>query len=292
MSDLRPASPLRRPEGARPREDPEPPVAPLSPAELEAIQRHLVTLPGQEGAIVSDDDDLGVTFVRGPGSGPDLTYAAMPRWDRGTWAESLAAVRRHMLDQNTWPSLLLTDQLEHPPELPAELRRTGWTPVLTEAVLWVGRAAVVPHLDASMRIEAVRPHALETHEELERRIFGIGADQAQRRRTAIGRAIESDQLRAWVVRVGGEPVAVARLSQGQAVAGLQGVGVLEPHRGHGYGSLVTIIATRAGLATGNRVVWLSVREDNDAAMRVYARLGFERAFTWTRWLMTEDPRRR
>jgi ribosomal protein S18 acetylase RimI-like enzyme len=87
-------------------------------------------------------------------------------------------------------------------------------------------------------------------------------------------------------------VAVARLSQGRSVAGLQGIGVVESRRGQGYGSLITIIATRAGLATGNRLVWLSVREDNDAAIRIYGHLGFERAFTWTRWLVTEDPRRR
>lgn len=292
MSAFRPESPLRRPESARPRESAEQPVEPPTPVELEAMQRHLVTLPGQEGALVSDDHELGVILVRGPGSGPDLTYAAMPRWDDLTWPDALAAVRRHMLDQNTWPSLLLTDRLDHPPELPGELRRAGWMPVLTEAVLWVGRAAVVPHLDPSMRIEAVRPNALDTHEELERRIFGLGVDQAQRRREAIGRALESGRLRAWIVRVNGEPVATARLSQGQGVAGLQGIGVVESHRGQGYGSLITTIATRAGLATGNRLVWLSVREDNDAAMSVYARLGFERAFTWTRWLMTEDPRRR
>jgi hypothetical protein len=39
-------------------------------------------------------------------------------------------------------------------------------------------------------------------------------------------------------------------------------------------------------------VWLSVREDNERALSVYSRLGFERAFSWTRWLLTEDPRRR
>ncbi len=291
MSELRPDTPLRRPEGARPRGDVPPEVEPPAVQELEAIARHLVTLPGQEGAQVSTDAELGVTFVRGPGSGPDLTYAALPQWDERSWPEALAAVRRRMLDQNTWPSLLLSDRLEHPPELPAELRRTGWAAVMSEAVLWVGHASVVPHLDPSLRIEAVRPATLETHEQLERRIFGIGADQAQRRRSALGAALEDGRLRAWVVWVGDEPVAVARLSQGEGVAGLQGIGVIESHRGQGYGSLITTIATRAGLATGNRVVWLSVREDNDPAISVYGRLGFGRAFTWTRWLMTDDPRR-
>jgi ribosomal protein S18 acetylase RimI-like enzyme len=292
LSDLRPDSPIRRPQTARPRQEAPPGVAPPTVAELEAIHRHLVWLPGQEGAVVKEDPTLGVTFVRGPGSGPDLTFAALPRWDAGTWPEALAAVRTRMLDDNTWPSLLLTDRLEHPPELPAELERQGWMPVASETVMVTGRAAVVPHLDPGMRLEAVRASALEIHEELERRIFGIGADQVERRRAAIGRALESGMLRAWVVWLDDEPVAVARLSQHEGAAGLQGIGVVEERRGQGYGTLITTIATRTGMATGNRLVWLSVREDNEPAVRTYTALGFERVFSWTRWLVTEDPRRR
>jgi len=292
VSELRPDSPIRRPETARPREQAMPEVEPPSAEELAAIHRQLVTLPGQEGAIVTEDAALGVTLVRGPGSGPDLTYAARPRWDADTWPQSLAAVRGHMREQDTWPSMLLTDRLEQPPNLPAELEREGWMPVVSETVMVSSRAAVVPHLDPSMRIEAVRPAALETHEALERGIFGIGAEQAARRRDAIGAALEGGALRAWVVWLGDEPVAVARLSQGDGSACLQGIGVVEDHRGEGYGTLTTTIATRAGMATGNRLVWLSVREDNDSAVAVYTSLGFERAFSWTRWLVTEDPRRR
>jgi ribosomal protein S18 acetylase RimI-like enzyme len=267
-------------------------VAPPTSDELEAIHRHLVRLPGQEGAIVSDDEGLGVTFVRGPGSGPDLTYAALPGWEAETWPQALAAVRARMLDENTWPSLLLTDRLEHPPELPAELERQGWMPVMSETVMVTGRAAVVPHLDPDMRIEAVRAAALDTHEELEREIFGIGADQAERRRRAMADAIESGHLRAWVVWLGDEPVAVARLSHGEGTAGLQGIGVVQGHRGQGYGTLITTVATRTGMATGNRLVWLSVREDNEPAVSAYTALGFERVFSWTRWLQAEDSRSR
>lgn len=292
MSDLRPDSPIRRPQSARPRQDAPPEVSPPTLAELEAIHRHLVRLPGQEGAIVEEDARLGVTFVRGPGSGPDLTFAAMPRWDAQTWPDALAAVRARMLDENTWPSLLLTDRLERPSGLPAELERQGWMPVASETVMVTGRAAVVPHLDPGMRIEAVRASAVETHEELERRIFGIGADQVARRRAAIARALESGMLRAWVVWLGDEPVAVARLSRDEGAAGLQGIGVVEERRGQGYGTLITTIATRTGMATGSRLVWLSVREDNEPAVRTYTSLGFERVFSWTRWLVTEDPRRR
>jgi ribosomal protein S18 acetylase RimI-like enzyme len=292
LSELRPDSPIQRPDSAHAREEAAPEVEPPSAAELDAIHRHLVALPGQEGATVVVDEELGVTFVRGLGSGPDTTFAAMPRWDAQTWPAALEAVRARMLDEGSWPSLLLTDRLEHPAELPAEFERLGWMPVSGETVMWVGRASVVPHLDPGMRIEAVQPRKLETHETLERQIFGIGAEQVERRRTALGAALEAGRLRAWVVWVADEPVAVARLSQGEGAAGLQGIGVAERHRGRGYGTLITTIATRAGMATGNRLVWLSVREDNDPAVSAYTALGFERAFSWTRWLVTEDPRRR
>ncbi len=230
--------------------------------------------------------------MRGPGSGPDLTYAALLRWDADTWPEALAAVRSRMLDEGSWPSLLLCDELELGGALEGELERRGWMRVTGEAVMWVGHASVVPHLDPLMRIEAVQPRSIETHEALERSIFGIGADQAERRRAALVAALEAGRLRAWIVWVEDEPVAVARLSQGHGSAGLQGIGVVKARRGQGYGTLVTTIATRAGLATGNRIVWLSVGAGNTSALGVYARLGFKPLFSWTRWLVAEDPRRR
>jgi predicted GNAT family acetyltransferase len=143
-----------------------------------------------------------------------------------------------------------------------------------------------------MRIEAVQPRSAETHATLERRIFGLGSDEPARRREALDAALREGRLRAWVVWLDDEPVAVARLSHGDGVAGLQGVGVVEERRGQGYGTVITTVATRAGLATGSRLVWLSVSDDNKAAVRLYARLGFEPAFSWTRWLLAEDPRGR
>ena len=55
-------------------------------------------------------------------------------------------------------------------------------------------------------------------------------------------------------------------------------------RRRGYGRMLTAIATRAGLATGHKLVWLSVDEANTAAVELYRSLGFEPAFAWTRWL--------
>lgn len=291
MSELRPDSPVRRPPTARRREPPVPAVEPPTPAELEAIERHLVSLPALEGATVTDDEVIGMLLVRGPGRGPDATYAAMPRWADGAWHEGLERVRRRMRELGAWPSLLLTDRLAQPSGLQPELERLGWLPVTGETVLWVGHAAAVPHLDAGLRIEAVRPGSLDVHEALERRIFGIGAEGAPRRRAALAAALEAGIARAWVVRRAGQPVAVARLAQGDGSAALQGIGVLPEQRGQGYGTLITTVATRAALASGNRLVWLSVSEDNLRAVGVYSRLGYRRAFSWRRWLVSEDPRR-
>jgi ribosomal protein S18 acetylase RimI-like enzyme len=289
LSELRPESAVQRPESARPREEPLPEVEPPSDAELQAIQRHVVTLPGQEGAVVSEDES-GLVFVQGPGSGPDVSYAAMPRWGADEWPERLDEAVAQMRSTGAWPSLLLCDRFDRPVGMEDELQRRGWLRVTTETVLWVGHASVVPHLDPLMRIEAVQPRSMSTHEALERQIFGIGADQADRRRTALTEALEAGRVRAWIVWLDDEPVAVARLSQGQGTAGLQGIGVTRERRGQGYGTLITTIATRAGMATGNRLMWLSVRDDNPAAAHVYGKLGFERAFSWSRWLVTEDPR--
>jgi ribosomal protein S18 acetylase RimI-like enzyme len=57
------------------------------------------------------------------------------------------------------------------------------------------------------------------------------------------------------------------------------------HRRRGLGTLVTAVATRAALAGGNRLVWLSVNELNDAAIGVYRQLGYQPGITWSRWVV-------
>ncbi len=292
MSEPRPGSPVRRPDTARPREAPVPQVEPPSPTELEAIQRHLVSLPVWEGADAEVDDELGVILVRGPGSGPDTSYAAMPRWGAEAWPDRLRLLGERMRSAGVWPSLLWCEGLDQPEGLDRQLEQQGWIRALAETVLWVGHASVVPHLDPMLRIEAVQRRSVVTHESLERSIFGISASHAERRRDRLLANIDDGRLRAWIVWLRDEPVAVARLSQGDGVAAIHGVGVVSGRRREGFGTLVTTVATRAGLALGNRLVWLSVREENEAARRVYSRLGFERAFAWSRYLVTEDPRPR
>jgi ribosomal protein S18 acetylase RimI-like enzyme len=288
MSELRPSTPARRPETARPREEAEPEIAPPSPDELEAIQRHLASLPVHSGAVVSHDARLGVLLVLQDGGGPAGNYAAMPRWRSQSWQQSVIGVTQLVRRTGSWPSLIVADRLDRPIGLGEALRRIGWHAVQHETVLWVGRASVVAHLDPTMRIEAVQPRSVADHEAVEREIFGLPPEMAGPRRAALAAALPTGSLRAFVVRVENEPVAVARLSQGEGVAGLYAIGVREAWRGQGYGTLLTTIATRAGMATGNRIVWLSVEDGNDVARHVYEKLGFREAFAWARWLATPE----
>jgi ribosomal protein S18 acetylase RimI-like enzyme len=289
MSELRPTTPVARPASARRRSDVPQEVAPPTPEELARIGRHLVSLPVHEGASVTDEADLGVLMVRRPGAGPERAYAAMPRWSTEGWRASLARVSQRMRAEGAWPCLVLRDGLDQPAGLAAWLPREGWAQVSSERVLWVGQAASVPHLDPGLRIEAVQPPRAAVHEALERRIFGMADETAEQRGQALAAALATGRLRAYVIHAAGEPVAVARLSQGEGVAALVGIGVAPEHRREGLGRLITTVATRAGLATGNRLVWLSVREADAPATALYAGLGYQPAFSWTRWLHTQAP---
>ena len=284
MSELRPATPARRPETARPREDAEVTVEPPSPDDLARIERHLASLPLHSGAEVLDDPNLGVVLVRALGAGIGLNYGALPRWSAEGWRAALDRLAAKMRSAGEWPSLLVADRLDRPLGLAGQLPSAGWSAAGRETVMWVGHASIVPHLDASLRIEAVRPGDVADHEALEGRVFRLPKKEAADRRQRLSAALERGGLRAYVVRVGGEPVAVARLSQGDGVSGLYGIGVSDAWRRKGMGTLITTVATRAGLVTGNRLVWLSVEDGNDGARAMYEKLGFRPAFGWSRWL--------
>ncbi len=291
QAELRPSSPIARPETARPRSEAVAEavkVAAPSPQEVEGIARHLAMLAVHSGASAVEDPHLGALLVRAPGGGIALNYVAMPRWPADDWRASLARTSGAMRAAGEWPSLLLAERLDRPIGLDRELPDAGWTRVGHETVLWVGAASVVPHLDPSLRIEAVQSKAVDAHQRLEAAVFGLGRRGLVARGNDLGDALAGGRLRAYVVRVNEEPVAVARLSVGEHDAGLYGIGVAEAYRRRGLGTLLTTVATRAGLALGKRIVWLSVEDGNDGARQMYEKLGFQPLFGWGRWI-TRDP---
>jgi ribosomal protein S18 acetylase RimI-like enzyme len=113
--------------------------------------------------------------------------------------------------------------------------------------------------------------------------FGLSTTDLGARAERIAHLVEDGSIRAFLVRLMREPVASARLTPGTDIAAISAVGVAPRQRRRGYGRLVTAVATRAGLATGHRLVWLSVDEANAGAVELYRSLGFEPSFAWSRW---------
>jgi ribosomal protein S18 acetylase RimI-like enzyme len=248
------------------------------------MERHLASLPIHSGAHLHDDKELGLLLIRTEPPGQGLDYAAVVRWPGTDWEERLAAVERRARLAGTWPSLLLADGLTRPADLPASLASAGWTELGREIVLWARRPVAVPHLDPQLRLEAATQRSADEYEALERRIFGLAAWGVAARLEGLRAGIAEGSLRTFLVRSGGAPVAVARLSLLAGSAGLYGIGVAPERRREGLGGFVTAVAMRAALARGGPLVWLSVEEGNTAARSLYARLGFRPAFGWSRWM--------
>lgn len=283
MSDVPPPAP-RRPASARPREQYDHQVPPPDHAELEAIERQLAALPAHAGARLIEEPELGATLLSQPGMGPGLNFAACIRWPAAAVAQRLAAIDGRMRADGEWPALVVAEGLTEPGDLPLWLETNGWVEIERERVMWTRHAPPVPHLDPDLRVEAVTRRSAAEFERLEGDVFGIDQSRAANRTTHITDAVQRGSLRAYLVRLRGTPVATARLVVGDGVAGIFGVAVAADQRRHGYGSLVTAIATRAGLASGGRLAWLSVEENNAAAIALYRKLGYRPTFAWTRWL--------
>jgi ribosomal protein S18 acetylase RimI-like enzyme len=170
------------------------------------------------------------------------------------------------------------------PDVAERLQREGWLEIGHEVVMWTRRAAAVPHLEAALRLEAVTPARIDEYETVERRIFGIAEHELPDRRAALAAAIDAGVLRVYLVREGGVPVATARLLVEDGLAGVHGLGVVPERRRRGLGRYLTTIVTRAGLALGTSLVWLSVDDGNGPARALYDGLDYRPAFAWHRFI--------
>lgn len=238
------------------------------------------------GASVERDDALGVAWATHAARGAGLNFASCMRWPAADVNARLAEVGARMRAARSWPQVVVADGLTEPADLAERLRAAGWVPLGSERLMFTRHASVVPHLDPGLRIEAVTPATALECATLEAAAFGLDPDAIDASAGLLALAVESGATRAFIVRLVGEPIACARLVPGEpgtSVASLHAIGVAERHRRRGYGRLITAIATRAGLATGHKLVWLSVDADNAAAISVYRGLAFDFTFSWTRW---------
>ena len=263
-------------------------MAPPSAHELAAIEQSQLDWAELQGATVVDDEDIGAVLIYHSDPGPGFNTTARIHWAADDVPARLEALERHMRKQDRWPSIIYSEGLSEPDNLGEQLAAAGWHQVRGERIMFTRHAPIVPHLDPGLRVEAVtRATAAETAR-LEAEAFGLPSSNWIPERTElIARAVESGTIRAFLLRLVREPVATLRLTSGDRVAGIHGVGVAAKHRRRGYGRMITAIATRAGLATGHGLVWLSVDEANVGALELYRGLGYETSFSWSRWLAPE-----
>jgi ribosomal protein S18 acetylase RimI-like enzyme len=86
--------------------------------------------------------------------------------------------------------------------------------------------------------------------------------------------LELDAYHAVLVRVDGQPAAVARRTSLAGASYLSSIGTHPAFRGRGLGRLVTSLTVADSLADGDRWTYLGVFEENTVARAMYDELGF------------------
>ena len=77
-----------------------------------------------------------------------------------------------------------------------------------------------------------------------------------------------------LVSIGGVPAAIARRATTADGSYLSSIGTRPAFRGRGLGALATALAVQDAIEAGSPIVHLAVEADNDAALRLYERMGF------------------
>ncbi|HEU4735710.1 MAG TPA: GNAT family N-acetyltransferase [Solirubrobacterales bacterium] len=95
----------------------------------------------------------------------------------------------------------------------------------------------------------------------------------------------ADNVVAFVVYLGDEPVSIAMTIVSHGIAGIYFVGSLERVRGMGLGRAVTVAATNAGLARGGEIGSLQA---SPLGKPIYTKLGYETVFNY-RLLLSPPP---
>ncbi len=79
----------------------------------------------------------------------------------------------------------------------------------------------------------------------------------------------------YLARIDGEPAAVARRATFDGVSYLSSIGTAAWARGRGLGEMVTMAAAADAVAANSEWIHLGVFADNEVAIRLYRRAGFE-----------------
>lgn len=104
--------------------------------------------------------------------------------------------------------------------------------------------------------------------------FAVEADARLLAGDDAGAATQPDVVE-YLVRVDGEPAAVAKATTFDGATYLSTIGTRPAYRGRGLAAIATAMASLDALAAGSDWTYLGVFESNVTARRLYARLGFE-----------------
>lgn len=116
-------------------------------------------------------------------------------------------------------------------------------------------------------VEAIAPVLCDAFQVDGERRAGVDAETAA--------SLANASFMHYLVRVDGQPAAVARRATFDGASYLSSIGTAAWARGRGLGELVTMAATADAIAAGSEWTYLGVFADNDPALRLYRRAGFE-----------------
>ncbi len=84
----------------------------------------------------------------------------------------------------------------------------------------------------------------------------------------------------FVLEQGRRPISTAVCVHDGELAGLFEIATAEAERGKGFGRRIVLSALKWARLRGAQVAWLQVEADNDWALKLYARLGFEELYRY------------
>lgn len=178
------------------------------------------------------------------------------------------------------PVIVRITPFTRPPDLEDHLRAAGF------AYHDDTRVMVLPHLDAADLGSAPVPPGLRWAEaapsDYAEAVGAIrGSTAAARRAHAERLAASPVPYRGFTLTRGGALVACGQYAQEGELAGLYDIATApeEQRRGHGEWLCKQMLAI-AKAQTGARAAYLQVGADNDAARRIYERLGFRDGYSY------------
>jgi ribosomal protein S18 acetylase RimI-like enzyme len=109
--------------------------------------------------------------------------------------------------------------------------------------------------------------------------FGAPASRGPELADDLRRTVDDPRIVVVLVRIDGEPAACAKATSFDGMTYLSSIGTREQFRGRGLAGLATrhavaLARADAGAARGAGLVYLGVHSGNEAALRLYQRLGF------------------